>query len=470
MKNSMVTSDHRVIISTIQLEGCITGSNSPGKFKLEKLDEENFLSVLNAEKDLIRLSLELAQETLFGTEERRLALNSCADKITSAIYSALEISTPRCQNMGRGEPWWDDQCRKIVNELRQIRRQKNLDLSANIQNPRAKDILATCKATLRKTVRKAKQSYYRKVIEELDNKNIFQAMKWPTSIRQYSSPPIQKPDGTLAISVSEKRATLRNVLLTPSTENRDSATAAPDLYMELRDNPIEWTRCSLQEVKSAVFHAGNTSPGPDNIPSSVIKRAWPIYSVEITGFFQVCLEEGHHPLAFKNATLCALPKPGKRPRSLPRSYRLIALLSCFGKILERIVAKRLGNIALTHRLISSLHFGAISGRSSVDAASTLTHDVEKAFEKNQVLTALAFDIKGAFDRVTAKRLVKRLYDQNIPLEHIRWVASFLHSRSAAIRLDGYIGEAKPVQIGVPQGSPAAPILFMLFTAPLFKIF
>ena len=25
-------------------------------------------------------------------------------------------------------------------------------------------------------------------------------------------------------------------------------------------------------------------------------------------------------------------------------------------------------------------------------------------------------------------------------------------------------------IGVPQGSPVAPILFMLFTAPLFKLF
>lgn len=52
---------------------------------------------------------------------------------------------------------------------------------------------------------------------------------------------------------------------------------------------------------------------------------------------------------------------------------------------------------------------------------------------------------------------------------IRRVASFLNNRTAALRLDGETGDQEPVKIGVPQGSPVAPILFMLFTAPLFKI-
>lgn len=184
----------------------------------------------------------------------------------------------------------------------------------------------------------------------------------------------------------------------------------------------------------------------------------------------MCLEEGYHPLIFRNAILCALPKPGKRPKHLPRSYRLIALLSCLGKGLEKVVARRLGDIALKYQLISPLHFGAISGRSAVDAVATLTQDVERAFGKKEVLTALAFDIKGAFDCVTETRLTWRLKEQGIPLKLIRWVATFLQDRTAAIQLDGQTGAQKPVQIGVPQGSPVAPILFMLFTAPLFKLF
>ena len=86
-----------------------------------------------------------------------------------------------------------------------------------------------------------------------------------------------------------------------------------------------------------------------------------------------------------------------------------------------------------------------------------------------MVTALAFDIKGAFDRVTDARLVKRLWEQGILLTMIRWVASILNNRTAALGLDGETGDQEPVKIRVPQGSPVAPILFMLFTVPLFKI-
>lgn len=124
---------------------------------------------------------------------------------------------------------------------------------------------------------------------------------------------------------------------------------------------------------------------------------------------------------------------------------------------------------MKYEIFSPLHFGTTPRRSAVDAAATLTHDVEKAFQDQEVLTALAFDIKGAFDRVTDTRLIQRLWKQNIPISMIKWVASFLNNHTAAIRLDGQTGDQEAVKIGVPQGSPAAPILFMLFTAPLFKI-
>lgn len=52
---------------------------------------------------------------------------------------------------------------------------------------------------------------------------------------------------------------------------------------------------------------------------------------------------------------------------------------------------------------------------------------------------------------------------------IKWVASFLNDRTAALRLDGKTGDQEPIKIGVPQRSPVAPIFFIMFTAPQFKI-
>ena len=120
-----------------------------------------------------------------------------------------------------------------------------------------------------------------------------------------------------------------------------------------------------------------------------------------------------------------------------------------GKALERIVARRLLHTALKYKLFSPFHFGATPRRLAVDAAATLTHDIEKAFFDKKIMSALAFDIKRAFDRVTDGELVKGLWELGIPLTLIRWVASFLKNRIAAVRLDGKTEGQEPVKIGVP---------------------
>lgn len=144
------------------------------------------------------------------------------------------------------------------------------------------------------------------------------------------------------------------------------------------------------------------------------------------------MEESYHSLVFKTAIFCTPPKPRKRNRSLSRSYRLIALLSVLGKIHEEIVAKRLPNITQKNRLTNSLHFGGILEQYTMDAAATLTHDVEKMFGNNEILTVLTFNIERAFDRVSKTCLVPRLLGQKILLPVIRYVSSFLRDRKAAV--------------------------------------
>lgn len=217
------------------------------------------------------------------------------------------------------------------------------------------------------------------MLEELDHKNIFQAVRWSSSITQYTTPPIQQQDGTLAVDNLAGQKALREALITPPLLSSDHLAIQLDLSQETRTDPICWHPCVKEEVEAGIFQAENTAAGVDETPPLIIKKAWPVYQEEIIQLFQLYLDEGYHPKILKTAILCALPKPGKRARALPRSYRLIALLSCLGKAIERIMAKRLGHIALKHGLISPLHFGATAGRLAVDATATLTHDIEKAF-------------------------------------------------------------------------------------------
>ena len=298
------------------------------------------------------------------------------------------------------------------------------------------------------------------MLEKLDSKNIFQAVKRSSNVRLFTAPSIEKQDGTLAIDNLSKQKSLSEELLTspaPTAFNTDNQI---DLSQETRYDIVLCHLCTMQEVEAGIIPAENNSSGLDEIPPTIIKKAWLVYCEEITSFFQQCLEEGYHPMVFKNIIPCAFPKPGKRCRALPRSYRLTAFLSCLGKELtvlsclseglEKIVAKRLNIIAFRLQLISSMHFDAIARRSSVDAAATVTHSIEKSFLKQKILTALAIDIKGAFDRVIDHHLIQKLWHQKIPLPLIWWVSSILNDRTAVIRFDERTGDQKPVKIGVPR--------------------
>ncbi len=106
--------------------------------------------------------------------------------------------------------------------MKKSRRQQLLEASAGIDNPRAQITIDSLKVRLRKSVKQAKRIYYQKVINELDKDSIFGDIKWPTSVRQYTTPPIQCSDGFLAISNQGKQKALRLELLTPPPSTLNS--------------------------------------------------------------------------------------------------------------------------------------------------------------------------------------------------------------------------------------------------------
>src|SRR5258708_24081649 len=97
---------------------------------------------------------------------------------------------------------------------------------------------------------------------------------------------------------------------------------------------------------------------------------------------------------------------------------------------------------------------------------TITHDIEAAWNHDQAVTMLMFDITGFFDTIPHAYLINTLQKFHIPIPVVKWVQSFLKERTVAICLDGKQDKLKEVRTGVPQGSCASPILAAYFTAPL----
>ncbi len=93
-----------------------------------------------------------------------------------------------------------------------------------------------------------------------------------------------------------------------------------------------------------------------------------------------------------------LPKAGKkRDLANPRSWRPISLLSCLGKGLESLIARRLAYTAIKYGVLHKQQFGALPRRSAVDLVGCLIHDIEQARSWGKVAPLLTLDIQGAYD-------------------------------------------------------------------------
>ena len=81
--------------------------------------------------------------------------------------------------------------------------------------------------------------------------------------------------------------------------------------------------------------------------------------------------------------------------------------------------------------------------------------------------ALFMDVKSAFNNVSKVHLGKRMEALGVEPDLIRWTGSFMSDCQVKLVLNGKVGEAEPLDTGIAQGSPAAPILFVTYLSGIF---
>jgi hypothetical protein len=165
--------------------------------------------------------------------------------------------------------------------------------------------------------------------------------------------------------------------------------------------------------------------------------------------------------------MVVIPKPNKPDYSNPKVYRPIALLNCLRKVLEKLMATHLSSMSESHNLLHPDQIGGRPQRSAIDAVMAFVHNVDMVKFRNLTSAALFLDVRGAFDNVSSDRLLHTLRHFGCPTPIISWSTSFLTSRSTALSFDGRTDQQRPITTGIPQGSPASPILFLLYLHPLF---
>jgi len=427
------TSDHQTLQYT--LSGLAPPPPAPGRLRLNDAAWD---------RPLFRTLLAHATQTV--SED----VNTEAEDIVQAIHTALSGSAPRTYDRSTGAKWWTDSCREAATTYRRARR----------TGPAEEE-----KRALRAATRKAKRAYWRSAVEGADDlASLYKITNWHRHSPRYLSPPLLSPTG-MATSSVEKQELLRHTLLSRHLDAEDIPLDCP----AVPERAMEWAPLNAAEVYSATCQVTTTAPGQDEITARALREAWPLLGNRIIALFDRCLQLGQHPTPFRFAQVVILPKLGDRNRTLPKSYRPIALLSCLGKGLERLIARRLVYLALHHSVLARDQCGATSRRAATDLTTALYSDIEDIWTRYAVAGIVTIDVQGAFDGVLLGRLLLRLRQQGWPPPVLAWVRSYLTNRTASITLDGETSQPFDLLCGLPQGSPVSPILFLLYVEPILKL-
>jgi hypothetical protein len=189
------------------------------------------------------------------------------------------------------------------------------------------------------------------------------------------------------------------------------AQAFPPQPREAGDIQVPNTKVSVRacEVREALFaQSVKKAPGVDGISLQALRLLWLWSEEHIVVLVQGCIRTGYQPYTWKTAKGILLRKHDKPTYTIAKAYRVISLLSCLGKVVERAVATWIASYCETNEASHRGQLGCRRGRGTSDTVAQLVSNVEGAWCKKRTALALLLDVRGAFDRVNTKQLLRRM--------------------------------------------------------------
>jgi len=235
---------------------------------------------------------------------------------------------------------------------------------------------------------------------------------------------------------------------------------------------LQWPPFSKEELKQAIIKCNDSSaPEPDKLSwqhlKIIIKQDECL--ANIINIANVCINLGHWPNYFKCSSTIIIPKPNKASYNQAKMFHPIVLLNMLGKLIEKVIAKRIQFTVVNNNFIHQSQLGKLKFKSTMDTEVALTHIVRSGWAKGKTTSTLAFDISQFFLSLNHHLLTSILNKAGLEPKVATFFANYLVQRKTNYIWNNLQSPEFKVNVGVGQGSALSPILSTLYLTPFLHI-
>ena len=260
-----------------------------------------------------------------------------------------------------------------------------------------------------------------------------------------------------ATDLNHERATerkYRNIISENSTQENEEESSINE-------------EISLLEIRTAISKQDTTDKAcdSDEIHPIILKHLGMEALSMLKFIYNWSLDNGSWLWNMSNVTF--IRKDGKSSYMSPGAYRPISVSSYFGKILERIIDKRIRDMLSMEESNDEDQEGFMAGRSTTRYIFRLLANLEEVKRKKLACLILFLDFEKAFDSVHLPTLVVKLSKFGLKGKLIKLIHDFLFNRKICLRVNGFKGIPRRCTIfGLPQGAVLSPLFFILYVADM----
>ena len=217
----------------------------------------------------------------------------------------------------------------------------------------------------------------------------------------------------------------------------------------------------VNEVKNLINSLNlRKSVGHDNISSYYLRIGSDILAPALCYFIDNAFRRGIFPQSCKKAKIIPLFKTGK-PNNLT-NYRPISILTCFSKIIEKLIHKRLSSFFEKLSILAKTQYGFQASKSTSQAILDVLTTAYEHINSKEYTGLILLDFKKAFDTVSHLMLLHKLEHYGIRGVANKLLKAFLSDRFQYVSHHSSSSDILINKFGVPQGSNLGPLLFLIY--------